>query len=579
MHIHRILFLQAKNVHGFFPGLTILSFLITCTILFQMYLLSSIVAEVFISSEIKNPYYLVLLAVMIIVRSILLWIKERFSQRNAVKIKSSIRKRVFKKILSLGPSFTKSQKTGELIATATDGIEKLDDYYTRYLPSIVHIIILPITIIIFTLLLDWISGTILLVTGPLILFFMMLIGTYAKKLTQSQWKELSGLSSHFLDALQGLKTLKIFGMNKRETKRVDESSNGFRVVTMNVLKIAFLSGMVLELAASISIALVAVQIGVRLIEGVITYQPALFVLLLAPEFYLPFRSLGLHHHAGMEGAAAGTKIFEIQHTNPLMHKNNFLIKPGNNTLPSIEVKNIHFTYPESDQPVLKGIDCYLEQGKITAIVGPTGTGKTTFANILLGFLRPTAGQILANGISIEETGQENWQKLIAYVPQHPHFFNDTVLENLLLAQPNATEDQVFDAALKAGAHSFIQALPHQYNTPLTENASRLSGGEKQRLALARAFLKNAPILILDEPTSNLDPESEQHISDATEQIIKGRTTLIIAHRLKTVRKADNILVFDAGTIAESGTHKELIQKKGIYANYLQTIGVLNPDTI
>jgi len=579
MHIHRILFLHAKNVHGFFPGLAIVSFLITCVILFQMFLLSSVIAEIFISSEVKNLQYLYLLAVTIIIRSILLWIKERFAQRNAVKIKSSIRKKVFGQVLSMGPSFTKTQKTGELIATVTDGVEKLDDYYTRYLPSIVHIIILPITIIIFTLILDWISGIILLVTGPLILFFMMLIGTYAKKLTQSQWKELSGLSSHFLDALQGLKTLKIFGMNKRETKRVDESSNGFRVVTMNVLKIAFLSGMVLELAASISIALVAVQIGVRLIEGVITYQPALFVLLLAPEFYLPFRTLGLHHHAGMEGAAAGTKIFEIQNTNPFMQKNDSLIKPGNNTLPSIEVKNIHFTYPESDQPVLKGINCCLEQGKITAIVGPTGTGKTTFANILLGFLQPTTGQILANGISIEETGQENWQKLIAYVPQHPHFFNATVLENLLLAQPNATEDQIIDAAMKAGANSFIQALPNQYNTPLTENASRLSGGEKQRLALARAFLKDAPILILDEPTSNLDPESEQHISDATEQIIKGRTTLIIAHRLKTVRNANKILVFDSGTIAESGTHEELIQKKGIYANYLLTVGVLNPDTI
>jgi ATP-binding cassette subfamily C protein CydD len=340
---------------------------------------------------------------------------------------------------------------------------------------------------------------------------------------------------------------------------------------MNVLKVAFLSGMVLELAASVSIALVAVQVGIRLIEGLMIYQLGLFVLLLAPEFYLPFRTLGQHHHAGMEGAAAAEKIFELLNQqipgNTSTHK-----IPIPESIENIQFNDVGFIYADSSTPALKNIHLNLIPGTITALAGHTGSGKTTLAYLLLGFLSPGEGKILLNGNSLHSFDPEEWRKMIAYVPQHPHFFNGTILENLFMANTHATFDEVTDAAKKAGAHDFIESLPEGYHTLLTENASRLSGGERQRLSIARAFLKNTPLLILDEPTSNLDPESEHYIALATCELVKNRTTLIIAHRLRTVKMADNIIVLHQGKIAESGNHGELITMNGIYAGFVRTGG-------
>ena len=583
MHTHRRLFGLASGVHGFFPGIAIISLLISAVVIIQMYLLSIVIADVFLHSEVRNPTHLYYLVATIALRSVLLWFRERYAQQTAVTIKSGLRKNLFSHLVNLGPAYTRTGKTGEVIATLVEAVEKLDDYFTRYIPSVIHIIILPITIIIFTFSIDWPSGLIMLITAPLILFFMWLIGTYAKKLTQEQWGQMSRLSSHFLDVLQGLKTLKIFGMNHREAENVYKNSDNFRIITMRVLKVAFMSGMVLELAASISIALVAVQVGIRLIEGMMTFQPGLFVLLLAPEFYLPFRTLGLHHHAGMDGSAAAEKIFDSMDTGEencpeMVSRKTSLSEPDtdwlqNDTGLGIRFENVNFTYPDADEPVLKGIHCMLEPGTFTAVAGPTGSGKSTFARLLLGFLHPDSGIISANNFPLKQMNHELWQKNIAYVPQHPHFFNGTIMENLLLAKPGVNRNEVVDAAQKSGAHQFIIQMPLGYNTPLTDNASRLSGGEKQRLAIARALLKDAPLLILDEPTSSLDPESEQIVADVTETITRNRTTLVIAHRLKTVRNAENILVFNNGTIAETGRHDELIQKNGLYTSYLTTLGL------
>jgi ATP-binding cassette, subfamily C, bacterial CydD len=570
-HINRRLFKLAKDVRGFIPGIALLSFLITIVVIFQMYFLSLIITEVFMTSDFTSQQLLYLLLLCIILRSILLWIRERFAQQQAVKIKSSLRRGLLDHILNLGISFTHTGKTGAIIASVSEGAEKLDDYFTRYIPSMIHIIILPAVIVTFTLYFDWPSGLILLITGPLILFFMWLIGTHAKKLTQNQWHAMSRLSSHFLDVLQGLKTLKIFGMSRRESGQVYESSNRFRIITMEVLKVAFLSGLVLEIAASISIAIVAVQVGIRLIEGMMVFRTGLFVLLLVPEFYLPFRNLGLHHHAGMEGSAAASEIFNItDKTNghdtrkqqPFTHRKEI----------SIVCENIHYTYPETQQHVLKGLHCQLKPGTLTAVVGPTGTGKTTFAHLLLGYLKADRGQLLINNMPMNKIDMEQWQQNVAYVPQHPHFFNASLLDNLMMANPAASSRQIQDAAMEAGAHHFISKLPKGYDTILTDDAARLSGGEKQRLAIARALLKNAPLLIFDEPTSNLDPESEQLVAEATSRIVDGRTTLVIAHRLKTVKNAHNILVFSNGIVAESGKHSELIRQNGIYAGYLSSLG-------
>jgi ATP-binding cassette, subfamily C, bacterial CydD len=569
MHTQRKLFGLARDVHGFLPLMALYSIQLAVVVLCQMFLLSKIIADVFISARTPETPVLLLFLASIGGRGILLWLRERTAQQKTVLIKSGLRKKLFAHTLQLGPSYTRTEKTGEIVALIMDGIEKLDDYFTKFIPSLIHIIILPAGITLFTIYIDWLSGLILFITGPLILFFMWLIGTYAKKLTQNQWSQLSTMSSHFLDVLQGLKTLKVFGASQKEAENVTNTSNRFRLITMDVLKVAFLSGMVLELAASVSIALVAVQVGIRLIEGLMIYQLGLFVLLLAPEFYLPFRTLGQHHHAGMEGAAAGEKIFDLLKKN--IPENNITQGksiPG--SIDNIEFKNVGFTYEGSSAPALKNIHVNLIPGTMTALAGHTGSGKTTLAYLLLGFLSPSEGEILLNGNSLNSFDPEEWRKMIAYVPQHPHFFNGTIRENLLMANNNASLEEVTDAAKKAGAHDFIEKLPEGYQTPLTENASRLSGGERQRLSIARAFLKNAPLLIMDEPTSNLDPESEQFIAMATRELVKNRTTLIIAHRLRTVKMADNIIMLNVGEIAESGSHTELLTKNGIYASYVRT---------
>lgn len=571
MHIQRKLFGLARDVHGFLPLMGFYSILIAVVVLCQMFLLSKIIADVFISAKTPEAIVLLLLFASIVGRGILLWLREKTAQQKTVLIKSGLRKKIFDHILNLGPAYTRTEKTGEIVAVIMEGIEKLDDYFTKFIPSLIHIIILPAAITLFTIYIDWLSGLILFITGPLILFFMWLIGTHAKNLTQKQWSQLSTMSSHFLDVLQGLKTLKVFGASQKEAENVTNTSNRFRIITMDVLKVAFLSGMVLELAASVSIALVAVQVGIRLIEGLMIYQLGLFVLLLAPEFYLPFRTLGQHHHAGMEGAAAAEKIFEL--LNQQIPEKTITPKiPIPESIESIQFTDVGFTYAGSSTPALQNIQLTLSPGTMTALAGHTGSGKTTLAYLLLGFLSPGKGKILLNGNILDTYDPEEWRKMIAFVPQQPHFFNGTILENLFMANHHATFEEVTDAAKKAGAHNFIENLAEGYHTPLTENASRLSGGERQRLSIARAFLKNAPLLILDEPTSNLDPESEHYIALATSELVKNRSTLIIAHRLRTVKIADKIIVLDRGKITESGSHRELIAMNGIYAGFVRTGG-------
>lgn len=565
------------DVRLFLKGLALFSLAFTVIVLVQMYALSVIIHEVFMLSRFPDAWLFILLAATILIRSILIWARERFSHLKAVEIKSRLRRKLFSSLLNAGPAKTSGEKTGSIVASVMEGTDKLDDYFTNYIPSLIHIAVLPLVVIGFTLYYDWMSGLILLITAPLILFFMFLIGTYASKITQNQWKELSNMSSHFLDALQGLKTLKILGRSKQEQEQVWQQSNRFREITMTVLRVAFLSGMVLELAASISIALVAVQIGIRLIEGLMIFQAGLFVLLLAPEFYLPFRTLGANHHAGMEGAAAAEKIFQLQDTD--FDSENDLQDELKVAKASFKVEKLSFRYEENQRPVLSDVSCFIEPETLTALVGPSGAGKTTFVYLLMGFLQPENGSIKANGKSIHETDAETWLQNVAYVPQHPHFFNMTLKENLLLANPTAKDSQIEEAVKQAHAYDFIQNLPRGLNTPISENASRLSGGEKQRLAIARAFLKDAPVLIMDEPTSNLDPKSERYISEATEKLMKNRTTIMIAHRLKTIKKANQILVFDEGKLVQSGNHQQLKQQEGLYTRFLHsTSNENNPET-
>ncbi len=570
---HKRLFRFALTVRASWLIIGILSLLSAGSIIVLMYGLSTAVDRVFmqkISLSDSTSVLLVIISAMMI-RSMLFWFTEVTGQRAASTLKERLRNRLFRRIQQLGPAWAERQSSGELSTTASGGIDKLNAYYAKFLPSAIQMAVVPAVLALFVLWLDWLSGLILIITGPLIPVFMSLIGMRAQTQTQKQWKTLRYLSSHFLDTVQGLRTLKIFNRTRDKQREVELISNRFRKTTMGVLKIAFLSGLILELFASIATALVAVQIGVRLIEGYIGFQAGLFILLLAPEYYLPFRSFGAQHHSGMEATEAAGRLFEIldtPHANQASRVTATVVAPEPPY--GLRFENVGFTYTGNTSPALEHCTFTIEPGHITAMVGRSGSGKSTVTRLISRQILPDSGQITVNGISWDMLDETQWLEQIAIVNQHVWLFDDTILANIRAAGHNAPFEKVVDAAKRAEAHDFISQMPNGYQTGVGEMGARLSGGERQRIALARAFLRDAPLVILDEPSSALDPESEQKISKAIHRLLQTpRTVLIIAHRLSTVREADRILVMKEGSVTCEGTHNDLVRTDNLYREMVE----------
>jgi ATP-binding cassette subfamily C protein CydCD len=534
----------------------------------QAYLVSSTVDGVFLKgqtlAQVSN--WLRLILFLIAGRALLTWVTEVSANAVAVRIKTDLRERLFNHILKLGPAYTRGQRTGELTTAAVEGIEALDAYYSQYLPQLVITALVPLSILVFVFPIDLLTGIILLVTAPLIPFFMIMIGKGAEIVTKRQYDTLSRLSAHFLDSLQGLTTLKLFGRSKSHAKNIERVSEQYRDTTLGVLRITFLSALALELLATLSTAIIAVEIGFRLLYNRMEFQPAFFLLVLAPEFYMPLRALGARFHAGMSGTTAARKIFEILDTpvvsNQLSVTSDRSVQLTNYQL---QIANVSFTYPGETAPAIQNINLTIHAGQHIALVGKTGAGKSTLVNLLLGFIQPTEGEIQNSEFKIQNS--------ISWVPQRPHLFHDTLAANIRLGKPDATLEEVIEAAKAAHLHDFIETLPDQYDTVIGERGARLSGGQAQRLALARAFLKDSPLLILDEPTSALDPETEALLEESTRRLMHGRTVITIAHRLNTIFQADQIIVLDHGRIVEQGTHNELIKQNGMYASMVKAYKV------
>ncbi len=541
--------------------------LVAVFVILQSKLIATIVNSVFLAKGSLNTVakIIFLFFAVSLLKSISISAQKYFSAKATETIKTKLRTSLVNKIFRIGPTFTSDNLSGEVNNTITEGVDKLDAYFRSYLPQVFLSAIVPILILIFVFPIDWISGFVFLLTAPVIPFFMVLIGEKASSLSKKQWKTLSFLSSHFFDVIQGLTTLKLFGQSKNQIKRISEISDEFRKTTLGVLKIAFLSALVLELLSTISIAIISVEIGLRLLYGKMEFVNAFFVLLLAPEFYLPLRVLGSSFHAGIDGVTASKSIFKIldkeETENLPLDKNKFEKRKF-----TIELKNVSFKY-ESDNYALKKINLNIKSGEKIALVGKSGAGKTTLVNLIMKFIEPTDGEIFVNGIRYNSISRESWLENIAFLSQNPYLFNSSIKENIKLGNSDATDSDIKAAAEFAGIDRFIESLPKGYETIISENATSLSGGEAQRIALARAILKDAPILILDEPTANLDPEVEEEIENRINEFAQNKTVIIIAHRLNTIRRANKIIVMQNGEIVEKGSHDELLKVGKIYSKF------------
>lgn len=478
--------------------------------------------------------------------------------------------------LKTSPVKLSGERTGELTNTLLQGVERLDAYFRAYLPQLGMAVIVPVIVLLVVFPLDWLTGLIFLLTAPLIPLFMVLIGKEAEHRTDRQWKLLGRLSGHFLDVLQGLRTLKAFGLSKRQARVIKSVSEEYAAITLGVLRIAFLSALTLELLATIGTAVVAVQIGLRLMYGRIDFASSLFILILAPEFYFPLRQLGAAFHSGMDGIAAAESIFGLMEDEvPEVE----ISRTDLETLSGADIKfeNVKFAYQSGDRPSLRGVNFAIPAGKQTALVGASGAGKSTIFSLLLGFIRPDEGIIRVGEVGLDEMGAEEWLEKISWVPQFPYLFFDSVLTNIRIAKPHASEEEILQAAKCANAYEFIEQLPDGFDTVIGERGIRLSGGQAQRLSIARAFLRDGDLILLDEPGSSLDLANEGAIHEAITDLREGRTVVTISHKLGSIQAADQIIVIEKGNVCQVGTHTELVGVPGQYQKLIGIRGEGNED--
>ncbi|MFM9445242.1 thiol reductant ABC exporter subunit CydD [Streptomyces acidiscabies] len=489
--------------------------------------------------DLRTP--LLLLVAVAAGRALVAWLTELAAHRASAAVKSELRGRLLERAGALGPGWLGGQRTGSLIALATRGVDALDDYFSRYLPQLGLAVVVPVAVLARIVTEDWVSAAIIVGTLPLIPVFMMLIGWVTQSRMDRQWRLLSRLSGHFLDVVAGLPTLKVFGRAKAQAESIRKITGEYRQATLKTLRIAFLSSFALELLSTISVALVAVTVGMRLVHGEMDLYIGLVILILAPEAYLPLRQVGTQYHAAVEGLAAAEEIFAVLEE-PVPVSGTAAVPQGAITFDGVTVR-----YPGRSVPAVENASLTVAPGETVALVGPSGAGKSTLLNVLLGFTRPTEGQVRIGGADLTGLDLAQWRSRIAWVPQRPHLYAATIAENVRLARPDADDTAVRRALADAGALEFVDALPAGPDTVLGEDGAGLSAGQRQRLALARAFLADRPVLLLDEPTAALDGATEAEVVTAVRRLAEGRTVLLVVHRPALLGVADRVV-----RLAEAG---------------------------
>lgn len=493
---------------------------------------------------------LVALAVIALARGALSWASEVSAARGAASVMSSLRRQLVEHVLRRRPSGLGGERRGELASVAVQGVDHLETYYAKYLPQVALAAFVPFIVLVWVMPVDLTSGLTLLITLPLIPLFMILIGFTAGARARRRAKALGVLAAHYLDVVRGLPTLRSHARAGAQAETIARVSDRYRAETMGTLRIAFLSALFLELFAMLGTALIAVTIGVRLVEGGMAFEAGLAVLILAPEAYGPLRALGAQYHASADGTAAAERIFEVLDAPATVTSaapDRGVRVPSPAEAP-IELHGIGVSYPDRPQPALADVDLVLKPGERVALVGPSGSGKTTLTMVLMRLLDPSAGRVSCGGVDLLDVPVEGWRRQVAWLPQRPTILADTVAANLLIAKPDASRTELYDALSAASADELVASLPHGLETTVGDGGRPLSSGERQRMALARAFLRDATFVVLDEPTANLDPETAAQVDEALERLTVGVTTVAIVHRPSLARRAERLLTLDGGRI-------------------------------
>lgn len=568
---------QNKPAQKWLRVLMLLGLLSGFVIIIQAWLLATILHGVIIEQLNRELFINQFIGLIITtcMRAVLAWVREKVSFLCGEAVRKNIRHLVLNQLTELGPIWLKNKPAGSWATIILEQIEDMQDFYARYLPQIALAGIIPLLILATIFPVNWAAGLILLITAPLIPLFMILVGNGAAEANRRNFTALARLSGNFLDRLKGIDTIRLFHRGKHEVKHIENASEDFRVKTMEVLKLAFLSSALLEFFTSVSIAVVAVYFGFSYLGDLnfghyntsVTLFAGFLVLILAPEFFQPLRDLGAFYHAKAQAVGAAESLVEfLYHSNENIETNSTKQKTINSEHLTITANDLIILSPNG-QKLAGPLSFQINHNDKIAIVGHSGAGKSSLLNLLLGFL-PYEGSITINDIELKALNPENWRQTLSWVGQNPYLPEQTIKDNIMLANPQATEQQLNDVIKQAHVDEFMARLPDGLDTQIGDNAAKLSVGQAQRIAVARALLANSQLLLLDEPTASLDANSETLVMQALNSVIQQQTTLLVTHQLHDLADYPAIWVMQDGLLVEQGSYQQLVQANGYFAQLM-----------
>ncbi|KGE20029.1 thiol reductant ABC exporter subunit CydD [Paenibacillus wynnii] len=566
-----------KGVKPVFLIVGFLTLVQSLSILLLAKWLAEVISALFAGEPLKEQWGIALLFLLaFLVRHACAMLMSHVSYRFAEATGSSMRKEMMDKLFQLGPRMVGDRGTGNLVTLVLEGVTKFRTYLELIIPRMVGMSVTPVLLLLYIFTLDTTSGIVLTVTMPIIIVFMILIGLTARKQMDRQLKSYRTLSNHFVDSLRGLETLKFLGRSRSHSESIAAVSDRYRSATMRTLRVAFLSSFALDFFTMLSVASVAVSLGLRLVNDQMTLVTGLTILILAPEYFLPVRLVGADFHATLDGKEAGEAMKSIIDRDTVKAE---VLDRSVSSMDSVfawhkdselMLNDVGMDYEEGGVSSLAGINLKFTGTRTVGIIGESGAGKSTLVDILGGFLHPTSGSITVNGTRVSALTDEEWRKQTSYIPQRPYIFSGTLADNVRFYYPDASMDEVSRVVDAAGLSKLVSSLPNGLDEMIGGGGRSLSGGQEQRVALARALLSSRPIILLDEPTAHLDIETEYELKETMLPLFAGKLVFLATHRLHWMIHMDIIIVMHLGQVAEVGTHKELIARKGVYYELIQS---------